>query len=170
MIGVCGQSQLRRSASISRWSGRSCNMRDGLFHGALRGPVDVDLVDGGDVNSGNGPGQRVLANARRQLLARLAVQQLGIAQPADAIAGIEDHGRGHHWPEQRSPADLIDARDQPGSRGPRHFSYFSVHFSRFSRRSLSVALETALPQRLRTRSSLAADFTRCRTDAALLRF
>ena len=75
-------------------------------------------------------------------LSRFAIEQLGIAQPANAITGIEDHRRSHHRPEQRSTADFVHAGHQL-SRPQSHasFSYFSVHLRRFSKRSLSVAFE-----------------------------
>ena len=99
--------------------GRKRELSDSHFHGAFRGPINVDLIDGGDVHRRDRPSQRVLANPRRQLFARFAVQQLGIAQPANAIARVEDYGRRDHGSEQRSPSDFIHARHELRARVPR---------------------------------------------------
>src|SRR5208283_3402768 len=99
--------------------GTKRQLADGFLHGALGGPVDVDLVDGGDVYSSYRPGERVLADSRRKRLALLTVEQLGIAQPANAVAGIENHRGGNHWAEERSAADFVHAGDQLCARSPR---------------------------------------------------
>src|SRR6516164_3937690 len=83
-----------------------------LLHRALRSPVDIDLVDGRNVNRGNRPGQRVLANLWGKLLTLLAVQQLGVAQPANSIVRVENHCGGHDGAKERSPTDFVDTGNQ----------------------------------------------------------
>src|SRR5271165_663407 len=101
--------------------GTKRELTDGLFHRALRGPVDVDLVDGGDVDSSYRPGQSVLADSWRKRLALLALKQLGITQAANAVAGIENHRGSNHWAEERSAADFVNAGDQLRACSPREF-------------------------------------------------
>jgi hypothetical protein len=49
-------------ASMSRWSGASWKGADGGQHGQARGLVDVDAVDGGGVDLGDGDGEGGGAN------------------------------------------------------------------------------------------------------------
>ncbi len=47
-----------------------------------------------------------------QDFAALGGQELGIAQAADAVAGVENHGGSDHGAEQRSAANLVHAGNQ----------------------------------------------------------
>ena len=123
--------------------GEQRQLADRFFHRALRRPVDVDLVDGGDVDSGDRPRQRMLANlpepasraARGPAAWSRAIRECGTrdqgSPPPRQPVRTETRGRPHLLP-------------QPACAPPSQasFSNFKVHFSRFSRRSFSVAFET----------------------------
>jgi len=75
---------------------------DGQLHGQPAGLVDVDLVDPGGIDFGDGPGKGVPADAQGEPFAVLLGEQLGVAQSADAVGGIEDAGGGGDTAEERS--------------------------------------------------------------------
>jgi hypothetical protein len=91
--------------------GRRLKTQHRFAHGETRRMIDVDLVDACRIDRRNRPGDGMFANPRRQLFATLGQQQLGIAQPAKAVAAIENHRRGHHRPKQRAAPNFIDASD-----------------------------------------------------------
>jgi hypothetical protein len=73
--------------------------------------VNIDLIDASCINRRNGPSHSMFANAFGKYFAALRGKQLGIAQPANAIAGIEnDRGRDYR-PEKGSAANFIHAGD-----------------------------------------------------------
>ncbi len=77
-----------------------------------RGAQDVVAVDARRRREGHrhlGAG----ADLCVELLALLAVELLGIVEPARNAVGIEDHGGGDHRTGQRPPARLVAARDRP---------------------------------------------------------
>ena len=53
----------------------------------------------------------MLLDALRQHFAARGRQELGIAQPADAIAGIEDDGSGDYRAEEGAASDLVHPGD-----------------------------------------------------------
>ena len=83
-------------------------------------------------------------NADGELFAALGGQQLRIAQAANAVSRIEDHGGGDYRTEERSASDFDRRRRlicAPAAQA--RFSNLRVHRSRFSRRSLAAAGERA---------------------------
>ena len=83
--------------------------------------VDIDLVDARRIHRRNRPCHGMFPNARRQQFATLRQQQLGIAQPANAVAALENHRRRHHWSKQRSAPHLVHSCHQDRARIPRLF-------------------------------------------------
>ena len=86
-------------------------------------------------------------------------QRLGVAQAADRLPVVEDHGRGDHRPGQRPAAGLVDAGDQARARrsaeaellsAPRTFSIASVAACAVSRRSCEVQSREALARARRS--------------------
>jgi hypothetical protein len=63
----------------------------------------------------------MLADALGQHFAALRWKQFRIAQPAHAIARIENHRRRHHATEERPASYFIHARDQSGASAPGQF-------------------------------------------------
>jgi hypothetical protein len=90
-----------------------------MQHGEARSLVDIDLIDAGGIDGGNGPGDGMPANLKREFFAALGREQFGIAQAANAVGRVEDHGGGYDWAEQRSAANFIDSGNVFGARGPR---------------------------------------------------
>ena len=117
-IAVWSHSKLMRIASISRWSGRGRELGDRLLHGALRGPVDVDLVNDCDVDRRDCISQAVFADARGELFARLTVEQLGVTQSAKPMVRFENHRCGRHRTEEASAAYFVHSGDELCARCP----------------------------------------------------
>ncbi len=96
----------------------------GMQHGQPRSMIDVDLVNPGGIDGSDRIRDRMFANANGEFLTALGRKQLGIAQPANAVAGIEnDRGR-HHRSEQGSAPHFVHSGDQLGSRSPRQLFKF----------------------------------------------
>ena len=100
MMGCCGRSQSRRNRIHQQVVGAGVETKHRFAHSHTRGLVDIDLIDAGSVDRGNRPGDGMLANSFRQNFTPLRRQQLGIAQTANAVRGIEDHSRGNYRSEQ----------------------------------------------------------------------
>jgi hypothetical protein len=85
-------------------------------YSATRNPSEraeaASLVDAGDIDGSDGVGNGVFADTLAEHFARLLRQKLGIAQAANAIFGVEDHGAGNDRSEERSTTDFIDAGDK----------------------------------------------------------
>ena len=81
--------------------------------------VDVELVDARGVHRRHRPGDAMVLDALRQDFAAGRRQELGIAQAADAVVGIENHRAGNHRPEECAAPDLVHARYQRRARSPR---------------------------------------------------
>ncbi len=94
----------------------------GMKHRKARSLVDIDLIDAGGIHCGNGPGDGMLANQKREFFAALGREQFGIAQAANAVCRIvvliEDHGGSYYRAEQRSAADFIDSGNAFRARSP----------------------------------------------------
>ena len=69
-------------------------------HGHTRGLVDIDLINASSVDRGNRPGDGMFADSFRQNFAPSAGKQLGIAQTANAVRGIENYSRGDYRSEE----------------------------------------------------------------------
>ena len=91
-------------------------------HGEARSLVNIDLIDAGGIDGGNGPSDAMPANQEREFFAAFGRKQLGIAQPANAVCRvvvlIEDHGSRYDGAEQRSTADFIDSGNELRARSP----------------------------------------------------
>src|SRR5215469_13664956 len=85
---------------------------DGPAHGEKRRPIDVELVDPGYVDGGNGVSDGVAFDALGQLFASRLIEQFGIAQALDAVVGLEDHGGGNDGAEQRASANFVHAGNE----------------------------------------------------------
>ena len=94
---------------------------DSFFHCLLRRPIDVDRVDGGDIDASDRPSDAILANAGRKLLARLTVEQLRVAQPANTVVGLENDGGRYYRAKEAAAADFVHAGDQPRTFSPSQF-------------------------------------------------
>ena len=84
---------------------------DGTGHGQQRGTQDVEPVDLLDAGTGHGKGQRPFTDLGSQPLTTTGAELLGVTQPLDGMVGVQDDGRGHHRPGQRTTTGLIDAGD-----------------------------------------------------------
>ena len=88
---------------------------DGGEHGEARGLVDVDAVDGGGIDLGDGDGEGGGADEAIERLALEAGELLGVAE-AGAGEGVEvfrqDDGCGDDWAKETSAAYLVDAGDR----------------------------------------------------------
>src|SRR4029077_1060453 len=91
-------------------------LENGIAHGDTRGLIDVDLIDARGVHGGDRPGDGVLTNALGENFAALSGQELGVAQPADAVGTIENDGCGYDGAEQRPTTNFIHASDPPRAR------------------------------------------------------
>ncbi len=106
---------------------RRRQLLDRMQHCEARSLINIDLIDAGGIDSGNGPGDGVLTNEGREFFATLGRKQFRIAQAANTVCGIENDGGGHNWAEQRSAADFIDSGNMPRARGPRsHLKFQSA--------------------------------------------
>src|SRR5258708_33906659 len=86
-----------------------------------RGGIDVDLFKAGTVNRRDSISDGVLFDSFGQRLTRLLVNQLGVAQTADAVAGFKDHCTGDDGAKEAASADFVYAGDQGCARSPRQF-------------------------------------------------
>src|SRR3569833_728475 len=82
--------------------------QQGATHCQERSAQDVETVDFVAVSPGDGPRQRTLADDRREPLALLGSQRLGIVGAMDAAIGVQDDGSGDYGPCERSPARFIN--------------------------------------------------------------
>ena len=80
-------------------------------HGLAAGLIDVPGVDAGGINFGDGPRERVFANADGEFVATFGGNFLGIVEADDAALGIEDDGGGNDRTEESAAAGFVDAGD-----------------------------------------------------------
>src|SRR5882724_293503 len=80
-------------------------------HGLAAGLIDVPGVDAGGINFGDGPRERVFADAEREFTAAFGRKFLGIIEADDAAFGIEDDGGGNDRAEEGAAACFVDAGD-----------------------------------------------------------
>ena len=80
-------------------------------HGLAAGLINIPGVDALGVDFGDGPGERVFANAWSQLSATLGDKFFGVVEADDAALGIQNDGSGDHRAEQRAAARFIEAGD-----------------------------------------------------------
>ena len=91
-------------------------LRDCGDHGLAAGLIDVPGIDAAGVDFGDGPGQRVLANAFGENESPLGIYFLGVVEADDAARGTEDYRCGYHRAEQRSAACFVESGDaQPAA-------------------------------------------------------
>src|SRR2546423_13730507 len=88
---------------------------DGFHHGWNGSVVNVDLINARRVHRRDGDGEGMFANPLCQYLAPIGFQQLGIAEPSNAVSRVEDHGGGNYGTKERAASNLIYACDQPGA-------------------------------------------------------
>jgi hypothetical protein len=63
------------------------------------------------ISSTLAPGDGALLDARRQHVAALLGELLGVVEPVDAAFPVKDHRRGDYRAGQRAAACLVDAAD-----------------------------------------------------------
>src|SRR5882757_68613 len=69
-------------------------------HSLAAGLIDVPGIDAGGINFGDGPRERVFANAESEFIAAIGRNFLGIVQADNAALGIEDDGGGNDRTEE----------------------------------------------------------------------
>ena len=117
-LGRAGQAGRDAVAVHQRVLGVRAQRVYGARHAGHRGVQDVEAVDLGGADEFQVPGQRPLADQRRQRLAARFAERLGIAQAFDGAARVQDH-RGHgHRPGQRAAAGFVHAADAPRDHRP----------------------------------------------------
>ncbi len=72
---------------------------------------DVEPVDLRGVGPGDRPGERALLDEPGEVFAALGLELLRIGETADAAAGVEDDGGGHHRSGERPAPGLVDPDD-----------------------------------------------------------
>jgi len=95
--------------------GRDGEGADGGEHGEARGLIDVDAVDGGSVDLGDGDGQRGRADEAVERFALEVGELLGVfeAGAGEIVYALgQDDGGGDDRAEETSAADLVDAGDR----------------------------------------------------------
>ena len=95
--------------------GRDGEGADGGEHGEARGLDDVDAVDGGGVDLGDGDGERGGADEAVERFALEMGELFGVAEAGAGECGEvfrQDDGGGDDWAEETSAAHLVDARDE----------------------------------------------------------
>ena len=112
MIGLLRQIAIQTHGVNQQVVGAGFEAHGGFPHGDSGSLVDINLIDAGGIDGGDSPRDGMLANAFGQQLAPFRQQQLGVAQPSNAIAGIENDGGRDDRSEQRTAADFVHARDQ----------------------------------------------------------
>src|SRR3979411_3555779 len=70
------------------------------------------------INGGNCPSHRVFPSAFGQHFPALGQKQFGIAQAANTVVSIENHGSSYHRTEERPAAHFIDASHHARTRCP----------------------------------------------------
>jgi len=90
-------------------------------HGHGGRDADVEAVDLADRGGGDGNTKGALANAGDEALALRRTQELGVAEPGDALdVGRKDDGSSDDRPGERPATDFIDA-DEEVTDGPAGF-------------------------------------------------
>ncbi len=115
-------------------------------HGLAAGLINIPGINALRVHLGNGPGQRVLANALGKLSASVRSDLLRIIEPNDAPLRIENDGGGNHRAEERAAAGFI----QTGDARPTEFTRGALE-ARAAETAHSAAI-LAREQKLETRS------------------
>lgn len=96
---------------------------NGALHGEHRPLKDVQRVDLVDVSPGDAPGERALANERRERLAPRGRELLRVVEALDGTVGIKNHGRRADGaasgprPASSTPATSVD--EKSGSSEPK---------------------------------------------------
>ena len=85
---------------------------NGALHGEHRRLKDVQRVDLVDVSPGDAPGERALANERRERLAPRGRELLRVVEALDGTVGIKNHGRRADGARERAAARLVDPCDE----------------------------------------------------------
>src|SRR5260221_10278124 len=80
-------------------------------HRLAAGLIDVPGVDAGGINFGDGPRERVFANAESEFTAAFGRKFLGIVEADNAALGIEDDGGGNDRAEESAAAGFVNAGD-----------------------------------------------------------
>ena len=80
-------------------------------HGLAAGLIDIPGVDARGIDFGDGPGERVFANAKGEFGAAVSREFFGIVQTDDAALGIENDGGGNDRTEERAAAGFVNASD-----------------------------------------------------------
>ena len=80
-------------------------------HGLAAGLINVPGVDAGGINFGDGPRERVLANAEGEFSAALVRNFFGVVEADNAALGIEDDGGGDDGTEESAAAGFVNAGD-----------------------------------------------------------
>jgi hypothetical protein len=89
-------------------------LHDGCEHGDASGLVDIDAVDGFDVDFGDGPGESFGADDAVHAFALIEVELLGVAEAAQTEVFREDDGGGDDGAEEGATTDFVNAGDQAG--------------------------------------------------------
>jgi hypothetical protein len=96
--------------------GRQLQPADGAAHGEHRGVVDVEAVDLAHARGADGHGEGALGDARRQLLALVGGELLGVVDAADgAGVGSHDHRTSDDGAREGAPSDFIHSGDEGSS-------------------------------------------------------
>ena len=88
-----------------------------LFHRQPRGLQDVEAVDVCRADADYRPGGGVLLDFFGQHFAAAGAEFLGVGQPQDGMAGIEDDSGGDHVADQRPAPGFIDTGQQAADGG-----------------------------------------------------
>ena len=80
-------------------------------HSLAAGLIDVPSVDARRVHFRDRPGERVLANARREFFAVFGSEFLGIVEADDSPSGIQDYGRRYDRAEERATSYFVNSCD-----------------------------------------------------------
>ncbi len=92
--------------------GGGIELLDGGLHGEARSLVDVDAVDSGGIDGGDGPGDGAFANALGEHFAAIRIDLLAVVEPANGSVGRKNDRACHDCAEQRAAADFVGAGDE----------------------------------------------------------
>lgn len=91
--------------------GKRTQLRNSGNHRLAAGLINVPRVDAAGIDFGDGPAERVFANAFCEFDAAFGREFLGIVEAHDSALGIEDHGGGEDWAEEGAAASFIETGD-----------------------------------------------------------
>ena len=149
----------QRLPSTRRASGSYRQRQERAAHRQHRGLKNVETINLVAIRPADRPGERACANDGRQARALCGREDLGVRQPADAPARVENHGGGHYGTGEGAAPGLIDAGDA-GKITPRGRAHGWARRRRGFRESREWRPPRAPRRRRRSARWMAAEF-RC---------